>query len=61
MPIKKTLIEDFVSWHPVCIERHLTRALRILENEKTPPLITNVTERKKKGTYPDSCSITFSP
>lgn len=58
---KKTLIEDFVSWHPVCIERHLTRALRILENEKTPPLITNVTERKKKGTYPDSCSITFSP
>jgi three-Cys-motif partner protein len=58
---KKTLLNDFISWHPICIERHCTRALKTLEEESSPPLITNVTERKKKGAYPDNCSITFAP
>jgi len=57
---KQTLVQNDLAWHPVCIERHLTKALRILENE-TPSLITKVEQRKKRETYPDSCIIIFAP
>ena len=57
---KKRITRDHLAWHPVCIERHLTKALRILENETDPPKIVKVEERKKRGTYPDGCKITFA-
>lgn len=53
-----------VAWHPTCIERHLTQALKVLEYDSEPPRIVDV--RKKDGskrrdnTYPDGCLITFA-
>lgn len=62
---KQMLIQNDVAWHPVCIERHLTRGLRILECESTPQRVTNVelpNGRRRRGkTYPDDCVITFAP
>ena len=56
---KEDLLND-LAWNPMCIERHLTRALRILENERVPHLIARVSNRKRKNTYPDGCIIKFS-
>jgi three-Cys-motif partner protein len=62
---KKVLIQNDVAWHPVCIERHLTRALQILECESSPPRITNVELLNGRGrrvkTYPNDCTIIFAP
>jgi three-Cys-motif partner protein len=62
---KQVLIENDVAWHPVCIERHLTRALQILECEFPLPRITNVElpngRRRRVKTYPNDCTITFAP
>ena len=62
---KRTLVQNDVAWHPVCTERHLTRALKILESESTPPRIIEVdlldARKRRKGTYPDDCTITFAP
>jgi three-Cys-motif partner protein len=62
---KQMLIQNDVAWHPVCIERHLTRALQILEYESALPRIINVelpNGRRRHGkTYPDDCIITFAP
>lgn len=61
---KQTILQDDLAWHPVCIERHLTRALTILECESTPQKVINVEvpSRKRKGkTYPNDCIITFAP
>jgi len=61
---KQDLLKADAAWHPVCIERHLTRALKILECESTPPKVINVEvpNRKRRGkTYPDDCTITFAP
>ncbi len=62
---KPALIENDVAWHPICIGRHLTRALRILEYESTPPRITNVELPSGRGrrrmTYAEDCIITFAP
>ena len=59
---KENLLNEDVAWHPVCIRRHLTRALTYLEYEISPPLVAGVTNRKsqRRGTYPDGCTITFS-
>jgi hypothetical protein len=60
---KIELLENEVAWHPTCIERHLTQALRLLENS-VPPKVTEVTlpdgRRRRKGTYPDDCLLTFA-
>ena len=61
---KQTLIQNDVAWHPICIERHLTRALQILEYESTLPMITKIElpngRRRRAKTYPDDCMITFA-
>ena len=62
--LKQTTLQQDLAWHPICIERHLTRALTILEYESTPPSVIKieVPNRKRKGkTYPDDCIITFAP
>lgn len=56
---KEQLLND-LAWDPICIERHLTKALRILENENTPPKIIGVANRKRRGTYPEGSVITFA-
>jgi len=62
---KQLLIQNDVAWHPVCIQRHLTRALQILEYESAPPRIINVelpNGRRRRGkTYADGCIIIFAP
>jgi len=62
---KPSLLRNDVAWHPICIERHLTRALYILQYEYDPPRVTNVELqngwKQRKGTYPDNCTITFAP
>ena len=61
---KQRILQQDLAWHPVCIERHLTRSLNILECECTPPKVVEVKvpDRKRKGkTYPDDCIITFAP
>ena len=62
---KETLLRDEVAWHPTCVERHLTRALKILEYDNSPPKITEVqlldNKKRRKGTYPKGCKIAFSP
>lgn len=62
---KHALLYDYVAWHPICIKRHLTRALRILEYESSPPRIAEVQwpgdKSRKKGTYPEDCTIRFAP
>jgi len=61
---KQVLIQNNVAWHPICIERHLTGALRILEYGSTPQRITKVElpndRRRHAKTYPDDCIITFA-
>ncbi|MFC1901062.1 three-Cys-motif partner protein TcmP, partial [Chloroflexota bacterium] len=57
---KKALILNDLAWHPICIERHLTRALKCLENEVKPPRIIRVDDRQKRGSYPDRSTIVFS-
>ncbi len=62
---KQTLIRNDVAWHSICIKRHLTRALQILEYEFVPSRITKVElpngRKRYKGKYPDDCTITFAP
>jgi three-Cys-motif partner protein len=61
---KRTLIQNQVAWHPVCIDRHLTRALSILEYESTPPKVAKVElpggKKRRERSYPDGCTITFT-
>jgi len=63
--LKQTLIRNDLAWHPICIGRHLTRALKILEYESTPQRILAVqnpyNRKRKKGSYPDDCTIVFAP
>jgi len=59
--VKKDILVQDIAWHPVCLKRHLTRALRILEYETNPPAIVEVTNRKKSKTYPEDCVISFVP
>lgn len=58
---KLELLRDDLAWDPVCLERHLTRALKMLEKESQPPRIVDVAKRQKMGTYPENCEITFAP
>jgi three-Cys-motif partner protein len=55
---KKILVDELAS-HPIYIGRHLTGALKYLENKTQPARIKNVLNRKKKGSYPDGCTIVF--
>jgi len=61
---KQTLIQNDVAWHHICIERHLTRALKILEYESTPPKIIEIKrtgdKKRRKHQYPSDCTITFA-
>ncbi len=61
---RQTLKQNDLAWHSICIERHLTRALRMLENEAEPPKITEVErpggKKRPKGTYPNGCIVTFA-
>lgn len=61
---KRTLLRSEVAWHPISIERHLTRALYILEYESVPPRVTRVElpngRKRGKGRYPDDCTIMFA-
>jgi len=60
---KEKLLKNEVAWHPTCIERHLTRTLKILEYESSPPKIADVqlpnNKKRRKGTYPKGSMITF--
>lgn len=56
---KRDLMNKDLAWDPICLERHLTKALRILENEE-PPRIIDVSSRKRRGTFPDPCEIHFA-
>jgi len=62
---KQMLIQNDVAWHPICIERHLTQALKTAEYEVTPPKIIEVklpnNRTRRRGTYPDDCTIKFAP
>lgn len=62
---KERLLKDEVAWHPTCLERHLTRALEILEYESSQSKITKIqlpnSRKRRKRTYPKECRITFSP
>jgi len=62
---KRKLEQTDLAWHSICVERHLTRALQILEYEYTPPRITNIElphgRIRRKRTYADDCIITFAP
>jgi len=61
---RQDLIKSDLAWHPLCIERHLTRALRFLEYEASPQNIIAVElpdRKRRKGTYPEDCIITFAP
>ena len=61
---KQDLIKNYLAWHPTCIERHLTKALRLLEYDESPPKIIGVElpdRNRRKGTYPEDCFITFAP
>ena len=62
---KRALLRNEVAWHPISIERHLTRALYILEYEAVPPRVTGVElpngQKRRKGQYPDDGTITFTP
>ncbi len=60
---KHAILQNELAWHPICIGRHLTKALDFLENELTPSRIVKVEvpNRKRKGkTYPEDCVITFA-
>ncbi|MBI2304148.1 MAG: three-Cys-motif partner protein TcmP [Chloroflexi bacterium] len=60
---KQSIIEDELAWHPTAIEKHLRRALIILEYESNPPKIVEVQKAdaslRKARTYPKDCRITF--
>ncbi len=56
---KQKLVKEDLAWDPICLDRHLTSALRILEYEN-PPRIIDVANRKKRGSYPDKCEIRFA-
>jgi len=60
---KEVLLQEDVAWDEVCIERHLTQALRILEYERKPPQIQAVrtpSGKRRQRTYPDGSLITFA-
>ena len=60
---KNTLIQNELAWHPVCIDRHLTRALSILEYESKPSKLAKVElpdgRKRREKSYPEDCIITF--
>ncbi len=62
---KQALLKNDLAWHPTCIERHLTRALNILEYEFITPKIIEIkrasNKKRRKHQYPDDCTITFAP
>ena len=59
----QTLLRNDVAWHPICVERHLTQALKMLEYEADPPKIIKVesadNKKRRKGSY-KACTITFA-
>jgi len=57
--LKRDLIINDLAWDPICLERHLTKALRILERNN-PPHIIDVENRIRTGTYPDNCVVFFA-
>lgn len=62
---KQEVLKNDLAWHPTCIERHLTRALNILEYEFIPPKIIEIkregNKKRRKHQYPNDCTITFAP
>ncbi len=60
MFVRKEELLDDLAWDPICIERHLTKALRILESESSPPRVIDVANRKRMGTYPVGSVIHFA-
>ncbi|MFH1560055.1 MAG: three-Cys-motif partner protein TcmP [Chloroflexota bacterium] len=61
---KQELRETETAYHPTCLERHLTRALRILEYETDPARIIDVVKAdgtpRRARSYPDGCTIQFA-
>ena len=61
---KRQIIERHLAWHPVCIKKHLTIALKALEYEDDPSTIEAVVlpdgRLRRKGTYPEDCTIRFA-
>jgi len=62
---KQAVLKNDLAWHPTCIERHLTRALNILEYGFIPPKIIEIkragNKKRRKHQYPNDCTITFAP
>ena len=61
----QALLESETAYHPTCVERHLTRALQVLEYEYDPPRIVEVVKpdgsRRRGKSYPGGCIIQFAP
>lgn len=61
---KQELLDNETAYHPTAVEKHLTRALRILEYDIAPPRILGVTKRdgtpRRARTYPVGCRIQFA-
>ena len=58
--LKHAILQNELAWHPVCIGRHLTKALKLLEKESRIVKV-EVPNRARKGkSFPDDCIITFA-
>ena len=61
---KKDLLQMETAYHPICLDRHLTRALKILEYDNNPPRIVSVTKadrsKRKAKSYPVGCFVQFA-
>lgn len=61
---KEDIVDSELAWYPICIDRHLTRALRYLEYDAVPARVLDVetpSRKRKERTYPADCIITFAP
>jgi len=59
---KEEIIKNVLAWHPICITKHLTKALKLLEDEDNPKIINvSVPDRRRRAnSFPDDCSIQFT-
>ncbi len=59
---KELLLQGDLAWHPICIDRHLTQALKILEKKaKISDVRLPDGKNRRNRTYPEGCTITFAP
>jgi len=59
--LKKEIEKEYLDWHPVCIGRHLTRALKILEGEGKIIKVAVPNKTRRANSFRDDCTICFAP